>query len=307
MNKIFLLIIGALFAISTNAQSELTIGLVMPTEELDGVKPEAYELLRAKLENMLTASGVSSYGGDFVMYPIINIEEEKLIEGGIKNFFKVKIELTLNVVNLTSKTLFSSDSWTLSGTSERIKSDAVKNSISYLRKNDAHFKTFIEQTRRKIYDYYASNKKIILSKASSLASTGEYPEAIALLYSYPAQVEGYSEAQSLLKKVYKKYIDTNASKILNESRAAYATKNYDRAVELASQIDPESSMYAEAKSIINQVRATINNEQNAANKRAMRALEISADIQKTRINASASIARAYYSRRVVNYNFIRWY
>lgn len=304
MSKIILFLFGVLFSLSIKAQNDITIGLVMPEEELDGVKPDAYKLLQSKLEKMLTASGVSAFGGDFVMYPVVNIIEENLIEGGIKNFFKIKIELTLNVANLTSKTLFSSESWPLIGTAERVKSDAVRNAFNQLKGNDPHFKDFVEKTKNKIYEYYESNKNIILAKASSLASSGEYEESIALLVSYPSQVSGFNEAQSLLRKVYLKYINANGARILNEARATFATKNYEQAVNLAAQIDPESSHYSEAKSLIEQVRSTINKEQAAAHQRAMKALEIAADVEKTRINAAASVARAFYSRRVVHYNMI---
>ena len=307
MNKFFLLIIGMLFAVSIKAQNNITVGLVMPKEELDGIQPDAYKLLQSKLEKMLTTYGVSAYGGDFVMYPTVNVVEENLIEGGIKNFYKVKIDLTLKVANITSKTLFSSESWTLTGTAERMKTAAVKNAFTQLKGNDQHFNTFIKQAKSKIYEYYETNKNAILKKASTLASSGEYEEAVAIMSSYPSQVSGYDEAQTLLHKIYIQYINANAARILNEARAAFATKNYEKAVNIAAQIDPESSHYNEAKSIIEKVRSTINNEQAAANQRTMKALEIAADVQKSRINAVASVARAYYSRRVVNYNIVRIY
>lgn len=304
MNRFFLVIVALIFTISSHAQNNITIGLVMPEEELDGVKPDAYKILGSRLEKMLTASGVSSFGGDFVMYPVVNIIEENLIEGGIKNFFKIKIELTLNVANLSSKTLFASESWTLSGSSERYRSNAVKNAFGNLRGNDPRFMSLVENTKKRISDYYVANKSAILAKASSLSASGEYEEAIALLSNYPSQVSGSNEAQALLHKVYTKYTNNNASRILNEARAAFATKDYDQAVSLASQIDPESSHYNEAKAIINQVRSTINREEAAEHQREMKALEIQADIQKTKINAEASVARAYYNRKVITYNNI---
>lgn len=304
MKKFCLTVIMVLSALSSIAQDNITVGLVMPQEELDGIKPDAYKLLQTKLEKMLSTCGVSSFGGDFVMYPTVNIIEENLIEGGIKNFFKVKIELTLNVANLTSKTLFASESWMLSGTSERVKSNAVKNAFTHLNGNDTHFKAFIENTKDRIYNYYVANKNAIFTKAQSLAASGNYEESIAMLSSYPSQVSGYNEAQAQLHKVYLKYINNNSAKILNEARAAFATKDYNRAVDLAAQIDPESSYYNEAKSILTQVRSTINNEQAEANRRAMKALEMQTDIQKTRINAAASVARAYYNRKIITYNNI---
>ena len=307
MNKILILLFGIVFSLSVKAQSDITIGLVMPSEELEGVKPAAYKLLQSKLDKILTTSGVATYGGDFVLYPVVNIVEENLIEGGIKNFFKVKIDLTLKVANMSTKTVFSSESWSLIGTAERYRSDAVRNSFSQLKSSDPSFKAFIQTTKEKICEYYESNKSAIFTQASSLANTGKYDEAIALLSSYPSQVSGYDESQQLLQKIYLQYIDANAARILNEARAAYAIKDYEKAVNLAAQIPSESSNYNEAKSIINQIRLTIDKEQSARNARIMKTLEMAADVQKTRINAIASVARAYYSRRVVNYNIVRIY
>ena len=122
----------------------------MPSEELNGIRPDAFSLLQSKLDKVLTNSGVATNGGDFVLYPVVNVIEESLIEGGIKNFFKVKIDLTLNVANLSTKTVFSSASWTLVGTSERVKSDAVRNAFSQLKSTDPSFKTFLETTKGKI-------------------------------------------------------------------------------------------------------------------------------------------------------------
>lgn len=295
------------FALNAFAQNDITIGLVMPEEELDGIKPDAFKLLQSKLEKLLTSTGVASFGGDFVMYPVVNFLEEDLIEGGIKNFYKVKIELSLNVVNCTTKTLFASETWPLLGTGDRFKSQAVKNAFSQLKGNDSKFKDFIEKTKEAIYTYYKNNKAAILSKAKSLASTGDYEQSLAMLSNYPPQVSGYSEAQTLIKQVYIKYIDANGAKILNEARAAFASGDYESAANIASQIDPESTKYSEAKTLINQIRQKAESEKNAANQRAMKALEIAADVEKNRINAAASVAKAYYSRRVVNYNVIRVY
>lgn len=307
MKKLFVLLIVLALSVHVKAQNDITIGLVMPDEEIDGVKPDAYQLLQSKLESMLTSVGVSAFGGDFVMYPTVNIIEENLVEGGIKNFFKVKIELNLNVANLTTKTLFSSESWLISGFAERVRSMAVRNAFSQLKGNDPRFKTFIEKTKQKICAYYEANKAEIFSRATTLASSGEYEEAVAILSSYPSQVNGYDEAQKLLHKIYVDQIDANAAKILNEARAAFATKQYAQAVNLAAQIDPDSSHYPEATDIINNVRATIDREKSEENARVMQALEIAADVEKTRINAVASVAKAYYGRRVVNYNVVRVY
>lgn len=307
MKKNLLLLFSIVFTLSIQAQSNITIGLVMPSEELNGIRPDAFSLLQSKLDKVLTTSGVATNGGDFVLYPVVNIIEESLIEGGIKNFFKVKIDLTLNVANLTTKTVFSSASWMLVGSSERVKSDAVRNAFSQLKSTDPSFMTFLETTKGKICEYYESNKSAIFTQASSLANTGKYDEAMAMLLNYPSQVSGFEESQQLMQEIYLQYIESNAARILNEARAAYATKDYETAVNLAAQIPSESSKYDEAKSIINQVRTTINKEQAEENARIMKSLEIAADVEKTRINAIASVARQYYSRRVVNYNVVNIY
>ena len=68
----------------------------MPSEELNGIRPDAFSLLQSKLDKVLTNSGVATNGGDFVLYPVVNVIEESLIEGGIKNFYKVTDSNFLN-------------------------------------------------------------------------------------------------------------------------------------------------------------------------------------------------------------------
>lgn len=307
MRKCFSILVCFLITVSVFSQNDITIGLVMPDAELDGIRPDSYKILRSKLEKMLTSTGVSSFGGDFVMYPVVNIIDEELIEGGIKNFYKVDIELVLNVVNLTSKTLFSSETWPLSGSDEREKRGAVKNAMSQLKSNDPRFKDFIVRTKSKIADYYAENKQSILMQASTMAANGNHEAAIAFLSTYPAQVSGYDEAQSLMKTIYNQYIESNAASVLSEAHAAYSVKDYEKAVDLASRIVPESSRYKEAQALMDKVRSTIVSEEKEEYRRAQKALDRAADVEKTRINAAVSVAKAYYGRRVVNYNTIRVY
>ena len=312
MKRLFLLLINLCLIAPLFAQSDITIGLVMPESELDGVKPDAYKILKTKIEKILTSSGVGSYGGEIVMYPVVTVVEEQLVEGGIKNFYKVKIDLTLNVVNPSTKTLFLSDTWSLAGSAARVKSEAVKNAFSKLNQNDPKFKEFLDKAKIQIINYYDSHKDAILANASKLASTGQYEEAMAILAGFPHNASGYAESQNLSKQIYIKYIDHNAAKILNEARGALAQKNYEKAVNLASQINPESSHYKESVAIMNQVRSAIKSDEDAENKRieadkkrAMQALEIAADVEKNRTNAIASVAKAYYGRKVVNYNNVR--
>lgn len=312
MKRLLFLFINIYLIFPIFAQSDITIGLVMPESELEGIKPEAYKILKSKIEKILTSSGVGSYGGEIVMYPVVTVIDEKLVEGGIKNFYKVEIDLTLNVVNPSTKTLFLSDTWSLAGSAARVKSEAVKNAFSKLNLNDPKFKEFIDKAKIQIIDYYDSHKDAILTNASKLASTGQYEEALAILAGFPQNASGYAESQNLSKQIYVKYIDSNAAKILNEARGALATKNYEQAVNLAAQINPESSHYKEAVAIMNQVRSAIKSDEDAENKRieadkkrAIQALEIAADVEKNRTNAIASVARAYYGRKVVNYNYVR--
>ena len=52
MKKIILLLVGIVFSLSVQAQSNITIGLVMPTEELNGIRPDAFSLLQSKLDKV---------------------------------------------------------------------------------------------------------------------------------------------------------------------------------------------------------------------------------------------------------------
>lgn len=289
--------------ICVSAQNDITIGLVMP-ESLGDINKDAIQLLQSRLEKQLGNTGVATYGGDIVIYPTINVINSKLIEAGIKNFYKVELDLTLNTCQYATKTLFSTESWKLVGTGERDEDDAIKNAFNQLSGSDSKFNKFVEDSKLKIKKYYAANKGAIISKANKLAATGDYEAAIALLSNYPTQAVGSNEAQITLRKIYSKYQSVNSGKILQQARAAFASNDYESAAALASQIGPDSNRYGEAKLLINKIRNTVEKEKNAANNRAMRALQISADVEKNRTNAIASIARAYYGRHIINYNVI---
>ena len=55
MKKFLLLLFGIVFSLSVQAQSNITIGLVMPSEELNGIRPDAFSLLQSKLDKVLTS------------------------------------------------------------------------------------------------------------------------------------------------------------------------------------------------------------------------------------------------------------
>jgi len=268
-------------SIQTNAT---TIGLVMP-EEINGISADAFHLLESKLIKNLTNVGVATDAGNFVLFPTIDIIEENLIEAGTRNFHKIKLDLTLKVVNISSKTVFAAESWTLVGSAERNPSAAAKNAFSQMKNADPKFRVFIENTKTKISEYYIQNKKKLFAEADALSTQGDYEQAIAILYSYPAEADGYEEVQEYIRRIFVRYLDVNGDLILNEARAAYANKNYAKAVEIASQVDPESTKYSAAVAFINQVRAKVDKDEAEAHAREMQKLQLSADVEKQRILA----------------------
>lgn len=301
----------AVFCVSVFANAQgLNIGVVVPEEMYEGVDAQAYRMLSTRLEKLLTGAGASSdNNGNVVMYPVMNFVSDDMIEGGMRNIYSIDLELTVNVVSLSSNVNFGGLTWNLKGKGYS-KSEAAKEAFGKIRTNDPNFTTFYNEVKKKIEKYYVSNRANMLSKAKTLAAQKQYEDAIALLYEYPSGLSGYEQVQAQIASTYKQYAKDNCSKILQQARAEYAVKHYEAAADILETLEGGTPCDGEAKTLSNQILQQINKDEAAARAYNLKKQEIGASVEKARLNAVASVASAYYnSRPRVTYNTVivhRW-
>lgn len=304
--KYYMLVVALLIAVSAIAQgnaSGVAIGMAVPDFDED-FDESAAKTLAGKLNQLLSKSGMCSDASDFVVIPKFVISSTDLIEGGMKNIYKIDGDLTLEVMQLSTGNKYGSTSVSVSGKGMRAKKEAVKDAVRKIKPTDPGLTAFFEDTRNKIATYFLQNKNAIISKARSAASRQDYEQAIAILSSYPDGLEGYEDIDKELVSVFKKYRETNCEQALLQARSAVAVKNYQYALELLADVDPQSDCAAKATALM----STINKEVRDAEARERADLKedkkMALELQKSRLNAARDVAKAYYSRTQPTYNLI---
>lgn len=302
LRKFILLCVLGMSLLSARAQS-LSLGIAIPEVE-SSIDAQTGKTLATRVKKILANTDIADGGSDFMVVPKASILEEELIEGGMKNIFKVTLDLTLEVMQMSTGKVFGSTSVELRGSGMRSKQAAFKNAITSLPTNNPRIETFFKDTKAKIQAYYESNTGVLISKAKAAASQGKYEEAFAILGSYPDGLSGTQQAQAALQQIYQQYKKINCEHAVAEARAAIATKNYELALELLSEIDPSSTCASTATSLINSVNREV--RQTEAQHRAdqQRREDRAYNLRKVQINAARDVAKAYYQRTYPRYTII---
>lgn len=286
-----------------SSSDKINLGVVLP-DDFEGIDAKAFKMLNTKIEQMLANNGVASNAnGNFVILPVINLISNDLIEGGMQNFWKIEMELSLNIVQLTTGKVFGYKTFNLKG-SGKSTAEAGKACFGKLNPRDPSLGPFIAESKAKIEDYYVSNRVAIMNAAKQKAAQQEYEEAIASLYCYPQGIQGSNEVNKLLAQLYRQYQSERCGEIIMQAKSALASQNYDEALGLLADIDPASSCASQASALQSQVSRQIRSEQRAAAAAEEADKKRQYNLEQRRISAVENIAKAYYNRRQPTYNVV---
>jgi len=296
MKKIFFILLIILSKTSFSQNTEFTLGLILPepNQKLNEVQ---ISKLESKLSNLINKSEIATYGynNDFVIYPIVNIDDIGIVQGGLENITVATIDLTLNIKQISSNKSFNIASKRIKG-SGKTEQLAVTNAFSLIKVNDKDLIEFIAKGKMNIYKYYNENCTNILTKADNLYAKQDYEQAISLLQSIPETGNNcYAEAQSNALEYYKGYQTKLCKENITKAKSEIAIKNYENALSLLNMIDGNSNCHSEVERLINQISDKVE-----------KAEKSELDLENKRIDAIKEIAKAYYSNtiRTVKYNVI---
>lgn len=287
-----------LLCISVHAQydNDITIGIIVPDQQ-EEIDRGAFRLLATRMDALVETNGISSEAnGTFIMYPIVNILERKLVEGGVRNVTMVELELSLFVKQVNTRTLFGSCLKRLKGNGRNL-SDAIRNAFSTININDNVYNLFLKQTKEKIADYYSANKDNLLNQARYLAVSQQYEQALALLMTFPQNLKGADEIQMAAIDIYKKYQNQVCEQLILKAEVAVSQQNYEEAASILATIDTESTCYFDALKLIKKIEETIRKEQKASEEQEEKLLNKKISLEKKRIDAIKEIAIAYFSNQ----------
>lgn len=291
-------------AFSQPTTNDVCIGVVCP-ESLEYFSQSGLSRLTQKMEQIATNNGVAAFcDGAFVMFPKLDVYDIQTVEGGMKAIETLKIDLTINVLQMATKTIIGSIPVVLSGSGYSI-AEATSNAISKINARDPKYSSFISDCKKRIINYDEKNCKNSILKAKILASQQRYKEALALLALYPECLPSYSLVSAAIVDIYKDYQKERSAQLVLEAKSAIAVQDYDLAADLLAGVDPESPSYKEALNLIETVKKSVTKEKQEAIDRAWKLYNLEVALEKHCINAAKEVAKAYYSSQpAINYTQI---
>lgn len=297
--------------VALSAQAEINIGVAVP--EQGNIQGNAIRILNSRLKTAVTQCGVSStQWGDFFLVPTATVTSEEVVETGMSKITRYEIDMTLTIRQLTTDTDYGAQSWKLKGTGTT-REKAMMNAFSAW-KSDAEFRHFIESSKQSIETYFVTNREALMGKARQKANAGQYDEALAILSSYPTNLEGSGQVLAEMNAIYDHMLANECGEALLQARSALAMEDYSTAAEYIAHIAPDSPCVAEAKEL--QVKITARRD--AVDQRQYQREQAQLDrderqanaarssherLEKARYNAIASVAKAYYNRRMPTYHY----
>ena len=293
MRTILSIIFIIIFELGFSQTNNFTIGILLP-EQNSNINDSGISKLETKLTNFLNKSDVFSYGysNDFVLYPIIDIAESGVVQGGLENLAVTKVEISFVIKQLSTGKTYGSVTKIFKGSGKN-ENQAVANSFSQINPTDKVLHDFLAVSKNNIEKYYAENCSKIIQNANNIAKAGDYEQSISLLQSIPDTGNNcFENAQKTSISYYKLYQKKLCSNNIIKAKSEIALNNYENAAYYLEFIDNESECFKEANNLINQISSKITKKENQA-----------IDLETKRINAIKEIGKAYYSNQAKSTNY----
>jgi len=324
--KINLLITLSFLFISVKSQNQLG-----KSDDLDRIALNVYvpeqtitlsdvntKNLKSKVSQMVSSTGLSgnSEGGRFIVVPVVNVVSKETSPTA-PPMTAVSLEVTLYMGDGYEGIKFNSTTLSIKGLGAS-EGKAYNDAFNRLNKNMPGFSEFITAGKKKIIEYYNSKCDFILADAQSSSNQNNLNEALYKLNTVPEVCKDcYSKAKSMSFEFYKKAQERDCKiKLLQAENIWNANPNESgaqSAAELLNEIDPETSCYAGAKTLINKINSSIKAKlkdiENFNRKIELLDKKNEFELEKSRINAIRDVAVAYAKSRptTITYNVVGWW
>lgn len=289
---LLLLVLGA----DLRAQDEVRIRdldiRIMPSKLDKNLPTTIQSKLDQKVIDIFTQRDiVNQKESTFAVHPLLILVDTKNIEGLVKEV-SVQLELGLLVKNIFSGQYLLIFSHKLSGTGSN-QGAAINRAISNIRPQRKVYTNFIDDLLQKIQSYYSEECNSIIAKAQRAARSNEFEKAITLLYVLPEDSDCRISNQALLDQVYMDYQRQNCQALTQEATIATLKKDFKTAIELIAQVDPASPCQEEAKALLKDINAKV--DEQSAKKMAFlnKVYNDNVEIEKVRQQSMKSISNTY--------------
>lgn len=278
-------------------QDRIVIAAYVP-KQIVNMPEDARSILTNKLNQIVSSSGLggSASSERFIMTANISLLT-KDITPTAPPMHAYTIEVQLVIGDGVEGTKFASISKTMKGVGET-ETRAYISALKNLKTSDPSYQEFINQGKKKIIDYYNAKCDFIIKEAQTLDAKQDYQQAIYKLTSVPQVCKDcFDKCQALVGPIYKKYIEFQCKKYMNEANTIWATnQDYsgaERASEILNKIDPNSSCYKDVVILNDKIAKRIKEIDKREWTFMLKQQQDQVDIDKATIKAVRDVGVAY--------------
>ena len=247
----------SLFSQNSGDIGKIALHVVLPEEyspNFENLGPNELKKIKSKIVSVTARNGVAGVGlGDFVIYPVLNIYDEEVLEGGLEAQTIIRAEFSLFIQQISNGQIYGEATVDLEGFG-RNRSSAITKAIQGIDIRDRAWKEMIINSKKKIIDFYISRCDDIMLEAEGFSKTRNYDDAIATLMQIPAEVgECYQKIISKSVEYYNYKIDLECEEKVAAAKVAKAQDDWDMAAEYMYGILPHFTCYEKAMALLEEI------------------------------------------------------
>lgn len=228
-------------------------------DQIEGISGSVKNILNSKMDQIITRHGLGAAGfkSQFIITPNV-VVLTKDITPTAPPMIAMTLETTFIIGDGYNGTKFSSIYFESKGVGTT-ETKAYISAMKGINPRNEKFKTFIEDGKKKIIQYYNSRCDFIISEAQQLKSQEKYHEAILKLTSVPEVCkECYEKCMITVAPIYQDKIDKDCKTMLQNAKNTWSAspdKNgASKILRYIQNMNPNSSCYPELNQLIEEVK-----------------------------------------------------
>ena len=167
----------SLFSQNSGDIGKIALHVVLPEEyspNFENLGPNELKKIKSKIVSVTARNGVAGVGlGDFVIYPVLNIYDEEVLEGGLEAQTIIRAEFSLFIQQISNGQIYGEATVDLEGFG-RNRSRAITKAIQGIDIRDRAWKEMIINSKKKIIDFYISRCDDIMLEAEGFSKTRNF-------------------------------------------------------------------------------------------------------------------------------------
>lgn len=312
---VFLISLNNIFAQNNLGKTDDLGRIELATILNKNIPQNASKLLENKVSQIITRNGLGGSSNSRFVVAVNVVEVTKDITATAPPMHAYTLDVNFYIADGIEGTVFSSTSIQVKGvgaTDDKAYIAALKN----VKPADMGLKSMIETGKNKIVEYYNLKCDFILKEADVAMMRSQYDEAYVILGAVPNICKDcFSMAQDKMTEVYKKKLNEDASKIMNEAKSAWGQKDVETALNILATMPYGSSLEEDKEKLVGEITAYVEKVQDEAKKAEMKREQREFELRKQQmindhqemmsaINAEVQMAKEAAKQPV--YNIIWW-